>query len=100
MLSGRLSLTVNKRGEEHAEPAESALLISPHSHHSHTVIQHHIIGHGATELGLEVLDGAAAIVHGHKVLLALIRVFHLVLHEAQVDLQIHSSTVLLMKANT
>lgn len=98
MLSSRLALTVNKWGEEHAEPAESAFLISPHSHNSHTIIQHHVIGHGATELGLEVLNGTAAIIHGHKVLLALIRVFHLVLQEAQVDLQIHRKCKSISKA--
>lgn len=82
-------LTVNKGGEEHAKAAESALFISPHPDDSHTVIEHHIIGHRATELGFKVFDGTAAIIHRHKVFLALIRMLHLVLHEAQVDLQTH-----------
>lgn len=84
-----MALTVNKCGEEHAEPAESALLVGPHPHDSHAVVEHHVVGDGAAELGFEVFDGAAAVVHRHKVLLALIRVLHLVLHEAQVDLQMH-----------
>lgn len=88
-LRNKTALTVNKRCEEHAEPAESALLIGPHPHDSHAIIKHHIIGHGAAELGFEVFDGTATIVYCHKVFLALVGVFHLVLHEAQVDLQIH-----------
>lgn len=83
-------LTVDKRGEEHAEAAQSALLVRPHPHDSHAIIQHHIIGHSATKLGFEVFNGTAAIIHSHKILLAFIRVLHLVLHEAQVDLPTHS----------
>lgn len=36
---------------------------------------------------LQVLDGAAAIVNRHKVLLALVGIFHLILQESQVDLE-------------
>lgn len=84
-------LTVNKGREEHSEAAQSALFISPHPDDSHAVIEHHVVGHSAAELGFEVFDGAAAIVHSNKVLLALIRMLHLVLHEAQVDLHTHST---------
>lgn len=88
----RPTLTVDKGGKEHGEPAEPALLVGPHSHDSHAVIQHHVVGHGAAELGLEVLNGAAPVVHGHEVLLALIGVFHLVLYEAQVNLHTETET--------
>lgn len=87
-LTGLL-LTVNIRGKKHSETTKSAFLIGPHSYNPHAIIQHQVIGHRAAELGLEVLDGAAAVVHGHKVLLALVRVFHLVVDESQVDLKTH-----------
>ena len=84
---GACGLTVDEGGEEHAEAAEPALLVGPHADHAHAAVQHHVVGHRAAELGLEVLDGATAVVHCHKVLLALVGVLHLVLHEAQVDLE-------------
>lgn len=89
VLSGRLALTINKWCEQHAEATESALLVGPHSYDSHVVVKHHIVSHGAAELGLEVFNGTAAIVHSHEVLLTLIGMLHLVVYEAQVDLGMH-----------
>lgn len=80
-------LTIYKWGEEHAETAESAALVGPHAHNAHAGIQHHVIGHRTAELRFQVLNGAAAIIYGNKVLLALIWVLHLVLEEAKVYLQ-------------
>lgn len=84
---GGTDLTVYVGGEEHAEAAEAALLVRPHPHDPHAVVQHQVVGHRAAELGLQVLNGAAAVVHGDEVLLALVGVLHLVVDEAQVDLQ-------------
>lgn len=84
---GGTDLTVYIGGEEHAEAAEAALLVRPHPHDPHAVVQHQVVGHRAAELGLQVLDGAAAVIHGDEVLLALVGVLHLVVDEAQVDLQ-------------
>lgn len=86
MLRLRTILTVDKRGKEHAEAAEAALFVSPHAHHAHPVVQHDIVSHRAAELSLQVLNGAAAVVHCHKVFLALVRVLHLILQESQVNL--------------
>lgn len=49
----RKKLTVCKYGEEHPKAAETARLISPHPHHSHTGVQHDVISYCTTKLGLQ-----------------------------------------------
>lgn len=80
-------LTFSEGGEEDTEATFAAALVSPHADDAYWREQHDIVGHRAAKLILQVLDGAAAVVHRHEVALALVRVLHLVLQEAQVDLQ-------------
>lgn len=47
------ALTVGERREQHPETAETARLISPHPHYSHTSVQHNVISYCATKLGLQ-----------------------------------------------
>lgn len=82
----RASLTCMKSGEEDPEFALPAALVCPEPHYTHRGHQHHIIGHRGAELVLEVLDRTASIIDRNKVSLALIRVVHLVLKKAHVDL--------------
>lgn len=49
----RKKLTVCKNGEEHPKAAETARLIGPHPHYSHTVVQHDVISYCTTKLGLQ-----------------------------------------------
>lgn len=46
-------LTVCKRSEQHPETAETACLISPHPHDSHSSVQHDVISYCTTKLGLQ-----------------------------------------------
>lgn len=84
--------TFSEGGEEDAEAAFAAALIGPHADDAYWREQHDVIGHRAAELILQVRHWAAAIIHRHKVALALIRVLHLILQKAQVDLQGINST--------
>lgn len=59
-------LTVRERGEEHAEAAKSAVLVRPHPDHTHTIVQHDIIGYCAAELGLS--GKSSTVHHSHMVL--------------------------------
>ena len=73
-------------GEEDPEAALAAPLVGPQPDHAHRVDQHDVVGHRRTELVLQVLHRAAAVIDGHEVALALVGVVHLVLQETQVDL--------------
>lgn len=46
-------LTVCKRSKQHPETAETACLIGPHPHYSHTGVQHDVISYCTTKLGLQ-----------------------------------------------
>ena len=80
-------LTFLVGGEEDAEATPAAALVSPHPDHAQRGHQHYVVGHRGAELVLQVLHGAAAVVHRHKVPLALVGVGHLVVQETQVDLR-------------
>ena len=80
-------LTFLVGGEEDAEATPAAALVGPHPDHAQRGHQHHVVGHRGAELVLQVLHGAAAVVHRHKVPFALVGVGHLVVQETQVDLR-------------
>lgn len=85
MIKARL--TFSEGGEEDAEATFAAALVGPQADDAYWREQHDIIGYRATKLIPQVFDWAAAVVHRYKVALALVRVLHLVLQEAQVDLR-------------
>lgn len=67
--------------EEHLKPAVPTALVRPHADDPQTCAEHDVVGHRAAELGLQVVHGAAAVVHRHEVPLALVRVLHLIVQE-------------------
>lgn len=73
-----ISLTLLERSEEYPEATLAAALVGPHADHAQRGHQHDVIGHRAAELIPQVLHRAAAIVHRHKITLALVGVLHLV----------------------
>lgn len=85
----RSALTVDERCEEHPESAQPAAFVRPHPHHPGARLQHDIVGHRAAKFGLQVFDGTASVVHGHKVSLALVWVLHLVVQKPQINLFWH-----------
>jgi hypothetical protein len=74
-------LTFLKGCEEHLKPAVSAALIRPHADHPQACAQHDVIGHGAAELGLQVLHRTAPVIHSHEIPFAFIRILHLIVQE-------------------
>lgn len=88
------SLTLMESCEEDPEFALPASLVCPQSHHAHRGHQHDIIGHSGAEFILQVFNGTAAIIDGNKVPFAFIRVVHLILQKAHVDLRVKSRKLL------
>ena len=79
-------LTFLKGCEEHLKSAVPTALICPHADDPQARAEHDVIGHGATEFGLQILHRAATIIHGHEIPFAFIWILHLIVQKPQVDL--------------
>lgn len=79
-------LTIHKGSEEHSEPAQSAAFICPHPHHPCPCLQRDIVGYRAAELGLQVFNGTAPIIHSNKVPFAFVGMLHLIVQKSHIDL--------------